>query len=237
MHRYPETKFAKKGNAISQIKHIISEGVELSVALKEYSRVGDCDSNITEFENMLSEICDLEHSIETLRRMRPVDMDTAEKAVIKKNTDRGYYLEPVEPELKTDSLCKCGHHEHDHATPSKHSSCIHCTCEEFVGSIDLTPQLNECVVDPIAGFKGELREVLQDLQNFLIEKNTAYGNSAIKPVRIFSKADPLEQINVRIDDKLSRLMKGTELPGDDDEKDLLGYLILKMVAKRMISNG
>lgn len=38
----------------------------------------------------------------------------------------------------------------------------------------------------------------------LLAKNAAYGNSALEPVRIFSKADPTEQIRVRIDDKLSR---------------------------------
>jgi hypothetical protein len=92
------------------------------------------------------------------------------------------------------------------------------------------------VVDP-PPFVEVLYDVLAELGRFLEEKNTTYGNSAIDPVRIFSKADPLEQINVRIDDKLSRLMRGTELPGDNDEKDLLGYLILKMVAKQMQSNG
>lgn len=74
-----------------------------------------------------------------------------------------------------------------------------------------------------------IRRVCNELADWLIEKNKAYGNSAANPVRIFSKCDALEQINVRIDDKLSRLMRGTEYPGDDTEKDLLGYLILKRV--------
>ena len=63
----------------------------------------------------------------------------------------------------------------------------------------------------------------------LIEKNISYGNSAIEPVRIFSKAATDEAIRVRIDDKLSRLIKGTEFIGDNDEDDLLGYLILLKV--------
>jgi hypothetical protein len=65
----------------------------------------------------------------------------------------------------------------------------------------------------------------------LIEKNIAYGDSALDPVRIFSKANPIEQLHVRIDDKLSRLMKGTEYVGDNDIDDLIGYLILLKVAK------
>jgi hypothetical protein len=70
------------------------------------------------------------------------------------------------------------------------------------------------------------------IANFLLEKNKAYGNSAAEPIRIFSKADPLAQIDIRIDDKLSRIAKGAEFPGDDTELDLIGYLILKRVLKR-----
>jgi hypothetical protein len=65
----------------------------------------------------------------------------------------------------------------------------------------------------------------------LIEKNHAYGDSALDPVRIFSKADPVEQIKVRIDDKLSRLARGAAA-GEDVERDLIGYLVLLRVARR-----
>jgi hypothetical protein len=83
------------------------------------------------------------------------------------------------------------------------------------------------------GMAGAIYMVCESIKEMLLEKNAAYGNSAAEPVRIFSKADPLEQINVRIDDKLSRLMRGNEYPGDDTELDLIGYLILK----RAITNG
>lgn len=63
----------------------------------------------------------------------------------------------------------------------------------------------------------------------LIEKNIANGNSALDPVRCFSKADTIEQINVRMDDKLSRLMRG-ENAGEDPEWGLAGDIILKRVA-------
>ena len=65
----------------------------------------------------------------------------------------------------------------------------------------------------------------------LIAKNRAYGDSALDPVRIFSKADAIEQIYVRIDDKLSRVKRGHEYPGDDTISDLIGYLVLLLVAK------
>ena len=78
-----------------------------------------------------------------------------------------------------------------------------------------------------------IREVCTEICDFLIEKNKAYGNSALTPIRIFSKAGPLKQIDVRIDDKLNRLMKGNAYPGDNDVQDLVGYLILRMVAEKM----
>jgi len=72
----------------------------------------------------------------------------------------------------------------------------------------------------------------EQIKDVLIEKNRAYGNSAIDPVRIFSKCDPEEQINVRLDDKLSRLMRGQNA-GEDVELDLIGYLVLRRVYRRM----
>jgi hypothetical protein len=69
------------------------------------------------------------------------------------------------------------------------------------------------------------------LSTMLCEKNEAYGDSALNPVRIFSKADAEEQLLVRLDDKLSRLARGHEYPGDDTLWDVAGYLILLLVAR------
>jgi hypothetical protein len=77
----------------------------------------------------------------------------------------------------------------------------------------------------------QILDTCHAIAQMLIEKNIAYGDSALSPVRIFSKADPREQLHVRIDDKLSRLMKGTDYPGDNDIDDLIGYLILLKIAK------
>ena len=74
-----------------------------------------------------------------------------------------------------------------------------------------------------------------EIKNFLLRKNSEYGDSAINPKRIFSDADPIEQINVRIDDKLSRIANRKEKTiTEDTELDLIGYLILKRVALRRI---
>jgi hypothetical protein len=77
----------------------------------------------------------------------------------------------------------------------------------------------------------EIWQSCHDIAHMLIKKNISYGNSALEPVRIFSKTGPREQLHVRIDDKLNRLMKGTDYPGDNDIDDLIGYLILLKIAK------
>lgn len=79
-------------------------------------------------------------------------------------------------------------------------------------------------------FDDKVRAVLLDIEKMLIEKNKAYGDSALNPVRVFSRADPQEQIRVRIDDKLSRLAKGHEFKNEDTINDLIGYLVLLKIA-------
>jgi hypothetical protein len=76
---------------------------------------------------------------------------------------------------------------------------------------------------------------LKELGDLLKDKNRKYGNSITKPVRIFSKVEPIEQVNVRIDDKISRLIFGDANDTEDTEQDLTGYLIIKralMVLKK-----
>ena len=80
-----------------------------------------------------------------------------------------------------------------------------------------------------------ISSVCDEVKSILLSKNLAYGNSALEPVRIFSKASTVEQINVRIDDKLSRLARG-HAAGEDVELDLIGYLILKRVWRTMNAN-
>lgn len=86
----------------------------------------------------------------------------------------------------------------------------------------------------VSEFHDALREELTAILNMLCEKNRAYGNSALDPVRIFSRADAVEQIKVRIDDKLSRLQRGSDA-GEDTVRDLIGYLVLLRIAQRRVN--
>lgn len=81
-------------------------------------------------------------------------------------------------------------------------------------------------------FAEQVTAICNEIRDLLIEKNKSYGNSALEPIHCFYKGSALESIKVRIDDKLSRLMRGSEYIGDDTVKDLLGYLILLRVAEK-----
>ena len=88
----------------------------------------------------------------------------------------------------------------------------------------------DIVITPQNDVERSIRRTCDDLSNLLIKKNRAYGNSALEPVRIFSKSDNVEQLKVRIDDKLSRFVRGHEYLGDSDIDDLMGYLVLLKIA-------
>lgn len=81
-----------------------------------------------------------------------------------------------------------------------------------------------------------IRTECEFVAGMLTEKNDAYGNSVLNPVRIFSDADEVEQIKVRLDDKLSRLARGTA-SGEDVRLDLIGYLIMWRVHERAAEWG
>jgi hypothetical protein len=76
-----------------------------------------------------------------------------------------------------------------------------------------------------------IEEECDALKWMLLEKNKAYGNSALEPVRVFSRASTVEQILVRLDDKLSRLARGSAAE-EDVELDLMGYLVLLRIARK-----
>jgi len=81
-----------------------------------------------------------------------------------------------------------------------------------------------------------IRDECDAIRDMLLAKNAAYGDSALDPVRIFATSDPVEQIRVRIDDKLSRLSRGAAA-GEDVVRDLIGYLVLLRIAERRATTG
>jgi len=66
------------------------------------------------------------------------------------------------------------------------------------------------------------------LAELLKAKNARYGDSALTPIRIASRASDDEGIRVRIDDKLSRIKNDPD--NKDTWSDLAGYIILLFIA-------
>ena len=91
-----------------------------------------------------------------------------------------------------------------------------------------TPKpLNQSAID--------IATTCDDLKELLLNKNRRYGDAALSPLRVFSKADAVEQIKVRLDDKLSRLANQQNDEDEDVLTDLLGYLILLRIAKKRLT--
>lgn len=80
-------------------------------------------------------------------------------------------------------------------------------------------------------FKGNVNRILGGVADTIVEKNSSYGDSALNPIRVFSRADRMEQLYTRLDDKLSRVQKGHEYPGDDTIRDIIGYCTLILIAR------
>jgi len=79
--------------------------------------------------------------------------------------------------------------------------------------------------------RSEIDLKCEELKKLLISKNRKYGDSALSPIRIFSKASSIEQLLVRCDDKINRVAStGIETSGEDQLIDLVGYLILLLIA-------
>ena len=87
--------------------------------------------------------------------------------------------------------------------------------------------------------ESKISVVCDDIKELLIHKNRKYGNSALKPNRIFSKSSDTEQLLVRIDYKLNRIMKGAGLLATDEDvvNDLIGYLVLLKISMTSDQNN
>ena len=76
-------------------------------------------------------------------------------------------------------------------------------------------------------FGIKLLEVTREITDLLMQKNKAYGNTALNPTNIFSKLNATEAICARLDDKIARIKnKGINDKTEDTVDDLIGYLLL-----------
>ena len=91
--------------------------------------------------------------------------------------------------------------------------------------------------DDLTNIQSLIAEECDLLKAMLLAKNTAYGNSAANPVRVFAKGiDDEAGIMVRMDDKLSRIARGSDA-GEDPMLDLAGYIVLLRAIRKMKQRG
>jgi hypothetical protein len=93
-----------------------------------------------------------------------------------------------------------------------------------LGAINVPAELIRTIATAPSG--EDILAVCLDLAGFLCEKNLAYGNAAFEPINIFCKADAETQVRMAIDNKLNRLLHGSEFQGDDTLLDLAGYIVI-----------
>ena len=91
--------------------------------------------------------------------------------------------------------------------------------------------MTDCTTRPET-MQNNITKTCEGLARLLVAKNKRYGNSALEPMRVFSRADPAEGILVRLDDKLSRIKYASNegnLLRKNDIADMMGYLVLYCV--------
>ena len=108
-----------------------------------------------------------------------------------------------------------------------HSPRVWAVAEPSAPDLETVPGVSAYAREP--DYRALIAKQCDDLKAFLLAKNKAYGNSAFEPSGVFSKLSAREGLLIRIDDKIKRIRNGNAYPGDDDVKDLTGYLILLMV--------
>jgi hypothetical protein len=79
--------------------------------------------------------------------------------------------------------------------------------------------------------QDKIKKAGQEIIDLLIEKNDSYGDSALEPANVFANGNAIDNLSARIDDKLMRIKtQGFRGYGEDNVKDLIGYLILLKIA-------
>lgn len=79
----------------------------------------------------------------------------------------------------------------------------------------------------------EIENVCDSIKELLLQKNAAYGDSALNPANIFASGSAVENLACRIDDKLMRIKnRGLNDDTEDTVSDLIGYLVLLKIAMK-----
>lgn len=127
-------------------------------------------------------------------------------------------------EIKKTEFKLCAEKSNDfcfYTNPANVEPLVQCTIPDWVYTRTDSDEL------ATQDFGLHLEKTAAGIINLLKSKNRAYGNTALSPVKIFSKLDATEALCARIDDKIMRIKnKGINDETEDTVDDLIGYLLL-----------
>ena len=137
-------------------------------------------------------------------------------------------------EFKKTEIKLCSEDELDfcfYTSPDNVEPLVQCTIPYFSDSLNANisdPEWTETNTEgAFEDFANKLDTAASSIVELLKSKNKAYGNTALAPVKIFSRLDATEAICARIDDKIMRIKnKGINDQTEDTVDDLIGYLLL-----------
>ena len=84
--------------------------------------------------------------------------------------------------------------------------------------------------------KAAIKNKFDSIRDMVLEKNELYGNAALEPYAVFSNATPAERLRARIDEKISRYRTNKEGDKESPLVDLVGSLVLLILAEEEEEN-
>lgn len=84
--------------------------------------------------------------------------------------------------------------------------------------------------------EAAIKSKFDSIRDMVLEKNELYGNAALEPYPVFSDATPAERLRARIDEKISRYKTNKEGDQESPLVDLVGSLVLLILAEEQEKN-
>lgn len=96
-------------------------------------------------------------------------------------------------------------------------------------------KIHEGTQTDLTDTQNKIKNLCDKISEILIYKNKMYGNSVLEPKQIFYKGGYVDNILMRLDDKIGRIANtsGGNPIRVNDIVDIIGYLVLLLIAKNV----
>lgn len=107
---------------------------------------------------------------------------------------------------------------------------IECLCAKCSNKLIAKQEENKMALEStLTESQQKIVEITEGMKDLLLYKNHKYGDSALHPKQIFYKGDAKGSIEIRLDDKLGRVINCDELRAND-VADIIGYCTLLLIS-------